>query len=39
MLREVFGMEMVELPVKERVTMQQKRGGLFLNCDSCCYVL
>jgi hypothetical protein len=26
MLREVFGMEMVELPVREKVTLQQKRG-------------
>lgn len=25
-LRDVFGMEMVELPVKEKVTLQQRRG-------------
>lgn len=27
-LRSVFGMEMVELPARERVTVQQKRGML-----------
>ncbi|KIW01251.1 uncharacterized protein PV09_07293 [Verruconis gallopava] len=27
MLRDVFGMEMVELPVKEKVTLQQKRAA------------
>lgn len=27
-LRSVFGMEMVELPAKEKVTVQQKRGML-----------
>ena len=26
MLRETFGMEMVELPVREKVTLQQRRG-------------
>jgi len=25
-LRTVFGMEMVELPAKEKITVQQKRG-------------
>jgi hypothetical protein len=25
-LRDVFGMEMVELPVKEKVTLAQRRG-------------
>lgn len=26
MLRDTFGMEMVELPARERVTLQQRRG-------------
>ena len=26
-LREVFGMEMTELPVKEKITLQQKRAA------------
>jgi hypothetical protein len=26
MLRDVFGMEMAELPVRDKVTLQQKRG-------------
>lgn len=30
-LRDVFGVEMVELPVKEKVTLQQRRGRYFLN--------
>jgi hypothetical protein len=26
-LREVFGMQLAELPVKEKVTIQQRRGA------------
>lgn len=29
-LRSVFGMEMVELPAKEKVTIRQRRGELLL---------
>ena len=28
-LRTVFGMEMIELPGREKVTLQQKRGASF----------
>lgn len=31
MLREVFGMEMVELPARERITLQQKRGEFWFS--------
>lgn len=40
-LRDVFGVEMVELPVKEKVTLQQRRGenvlqsASFTSTDSC----
>lgn len=37
-LRSVFGMEMVELPARERVTVQQKRGMLMAP-DSVSWVL
>jgi hypothetical protein len=31
MLRDTFGMEMVELPRQDRVTTQQKRGACVAN--------
>lgn len=31
-LRAKFGMEMVELPVKEKITMKEKRCKLFQVC-------
>ena len=30
-LREVFGMEMVELPAKDKVTLQQRRGTALIS--------
>jgi hypothetical protein len=35
MLRDVFGMEMVELPLREKVTLQQKRGRLIVARQYC----
>lgn len=31
MLRDVFGMEMMELPAREKVTLQQRRGTSFFS--------
>jgi hypothetical protein len=31
-LRAVFGMELRELPAKDKVTLQQRRGGTILLC-------
>lgn len=33
-LRAVFGMELRELPAKDKVTLQQRRGKIILSCAS-----
>lgn len=36
-LRQVFGMEMVELPVKDRLTKEEKRKGKHTHSHVPCY--
>lgn len=35
-LRAVFGMEMVELPVRDKLTKEEKRKGICENSPSTC---
>lgn len=35
-LRTVFGMEMVELPVRDKLTKEEKRKGMCMNSPAAC---